>query len=1013
MEAIHEQYEFHELSSVDNVDRIELIELLQALDESERALKQLQWYGFINYHKILDKVVGFSQGIFSELKRDLTSRIDVVVQRQCLTDCERLGCQIEVVSAALVRDRSTSYPRSLLRCIQKPESVDSGLYHAALQGLDCNDPARLTRAFSDAAGGEAWKAFILNMSILKGSDACFETIMSFYDQKSWAGIHLYRIVIMVGRQSTGLHDRSKKPCNRNSEPLLDVDIEEATLRLCRVIKHCGTLLQEELWQEDSVGNLALHYAAKYGFFRVCKTLLYQMGDRSCAALRENKAGHCPLTIAVLNRHGPITEAFLHEIRGSRKNMAELANNLNDSMLGGVFLLAVCCQSQVIVQLLLSAGANVEYKGHNDQTALFLAVQTGHTNHVISILEANKQRQLNLDIDAQEAIRGLTPLMVACRQGHRPTTAMLLSNGADPSVKDFRGWSAKDHAAFKGWEMIVSDLMAVESRSSIDRSPILPTSGWRCSSFPPYTENNAPSDSAQIFVNLGALDTYNHVPPMDLSPLVFPRVFRPDDEGEYVLEVRSLTENQPCYTIQLPIMEDMANKPLRFISRNPETFILAIDVYKATGYNRGKGLHIGRATALLEELKKGFGEKRESLKRDFTIPVVGTKSLTYLGRLTFYFLIVAPFRGPLTNNIPKQKLHLADYEKPIVIGHRGTGQNDPSRRRLQIGENTLDSFQSAKDFGASYIEFDVQITKDGAPIIYHDFLMSETGIDAPLHTVSLEQFMYVDEDQSKPMDTLSAAEKKYLERNGNAAAQGLKQRSHSLIGFEQGRAQDLINRMKHTFEFKLNESRGFESYKGNIRSEYIRASFLRLEDLFHKLPEDMSFDVEIKYPMLFEAHDWHMDQYALEANYVVDTILSVVLRLAGKRKLFFSSFSPEICILFALKQNTYPVLFLTESGHIPSADARADSLQDALHFARAWGLPGIIARSQPLIASPFLVRHVKDHDLLCISWGELNDEPKNAEIQAEAGLDAIIVNNVKLISQTIRDLKVDHNCLFKT
>lgn len=34
--------------------------------------------------------------------------------------------------------------------------------------------------------------------------------------------------------------------------------------------------------------------------------------------------------------------------------------------------------------------------------------------------------------------------------------------------------------------------------------------------------------------------------------------------------------------------------------------------------------------------------------------------------------------------------------------------------------------------------DVQLTKDNVPVIYHDFLMSETGIDAPLHALNLEQ-----------------------------------------------------------------------------------------------------------------------------------------------------------------------------------------------------------------------------------------------------------------------------------
>lgn len=131
-------------------------------------------------------------------------------------------------------------------------------------------------------------------------------------------------------------------------------------------------------------------------------------------------------------------------------------------------------------------------------------------------------------------------------------------------------------------------------------------------------------------------------------------------------------------------------------------------------------------------------------------------------------------------------------------------------------------------------------------------------------------------------------------------------------------------------------------------------------------------------MLFEAHDWGMDTYAVELNHLVDTILDKVYRLAGRCTIFFSSFSPEICILLSHKQDVYPVFFLTESGHIPSADARADSLQEAIHFARRWRLPGIISRSQPLVYSPDLIEYVKDSGLLCISWGELNDDPEHAK-----------------------------------
>ena len=136
-------------------------------------------------------------------------------------------------------------------------------------------------------------------------------------------------------------------------------------------------------------------------------------------------------------------------------------------------------------------------------------------------------------------------------------------------------------------------------------------------------------------------------------------------------------------------------------------------------------------------------------------------------------------------------------------------------------------------------------------------------------------------------------------------------------------------------------------------------------------------------MLFEAHDWKMDTYAVELNHLVDTVLDKVYRLAGNRTIFFSSFSPEICILLSTKQDVYPVFYLTESGHIISADARADSLQEAIHFARSWRLPGVICRSQQLVVSPDLVRYVQASVILCISLGELNNEPEHDQVNSPA------------------------------
>lgn len=140
---------------------------------------------------------------------------------------------------------------------------------------------------------------------------------------------------------------------------------------------------------------------------------------------------------------------------------------------------------------------------------------------------------------------------------------------------------------------------------------------------------------------------------------------------------------------------------------------------------------------------------------------------------------------------------------------------------------------------------------------------------------------------------------------------------------------------------------------------------------------------IEYPMLFEAHDWEMETYAVEANHLVDSILDRVYRLAGNRTVFFSAFSPEICMLLSNKQDVYPVFFMTEAGQNPTSDTRADSLQEAICFAKSWRLAGIISRSDPFVMSPQLIGYVKDAGLLCASWGGLNDEPLQAKVISKA------------------------------
>ncbi|KAF2869520.1 Glycerophosphodiester phosphodiesterase domain-containing protein, partial [Massariosphaeria phaeospora] len=317
---------------------------------------------------------------------------------------------------------------------------------------------------------------------------------------------------------------------------------------------------------------------------------------------------------------------------------------------------------------------------------------------------------------------------------------------------------------------------------------------------------------------------------------------------------------------------------------------------------------------------------------------------------------------------------------------GTGQNTKNHEHIQIGENTLEAFETATKLGTAFIEVYVQVTKDLVPVVYHDFLVSETGTDSAIYSLSKQQ-------SARPQD----ADPPRLPWDERARPRTQdRRRTRPLHAPRDSGTQCLFERMKHTFEYKMT------GMKGNTRSNSVHEPFMTLRQLLDTLPESTHLDIELKYPMLFETDDWEMDPYAMELNLFTDSILQVLFTYGGNRSMFLSTFSPELCILLVRKQKTYPVLFLNDSNNYPTGDPRALSLQSAVHFARAWKLQGIIMASEPFIASPKLVKFVQGQKLFCASYGGLNDDPECAKIQADAGIDAIIVNKVKLITKTLQE-----------
>ncbi|RJP86100.1 MAG: hypothetical protein C4518_14755 [Desulfobacteraceae bacterium] len=74
--------------------------------------------------------------------------------------------------------------------------------------------------------------------------------------------------------------------------------------------------------------------------------------------------------------------------------------------------------------------------------------------------------------------------------------------------------------------------------------------------------------------------------------------------------------------------------------------------------------------------------------------------------------------------------------PLKIAHRGAMAEAP--------ENTRSAFDRAIDSGVDGIEFDVQITKDGIPVLYHDaFLQKINGTQSVISDFTLGELLGYD------------------------------------------------------------------------------------------------------------------------------------------------------------------------------------------------------------------------------------------------------------------------------
>lgn len=225
---------------------------------------------------------------------------------------------------------------------------------------------------------------------------------------------------------------------------------------------------------------------------------------------------------------------------------------------------------------------------------------------------------------------------------------------------------------------------------------------------------------------------------------------------------------------------------------------------------------------------------------------------------------------------------------VIVGHRGLGMNTSANTEEDITENTIESFAAATALGISWVEFDLQLTRDNHFVVWHDdeityrkkhFQVSE-GDDNPCIT----QYIY-NITCAEFAEILATTEILRTDEGGHAGVYVWQNAPKELVYFK---------------------------------------------EVLSKLPSDLlGFNIDLKIP---KHHTLNCAFIRQACRTLVDTLCDIEI----PQQIVISSFSSIACVEL-LKLGLHNIMLLTED----------DALSNVVQTCIDCGIPGFVAHVSQL------------------------------------------------------------------